>query len=54
MDKGKNALILYRINTYLDNDGKKELAYYNDHTLLLRGYGGFGFKGKGLSSVIPK
>jgi hypothetical protein len=54
VDKGKNALICYRLNTYQKVDGKDVLVYYNHHNLILRGFGGFGFKGKGLPSFIPK
>ena len=55
VDKGKNALILFRLNSYIvDDNGKKELAFYNDTTLFLRGLGGFGFKGKGLIAQIPE
>lgn len=54
-DKGKNALILFRINSYIvGDDGKRELAFYNDMTLFLRGLGGFGFKGKGLITQLPE
>lgn len=53
-DKGKNALILFRINSYVmgEND-QKELAYQNYMTMFFKGLGGFGFKGKGLFPTIP-
>ena len=55
VDKGKNALILFRINTYIvDEKGNRDLACYNDMTLFLRGLGGFGFKGKGLITQLPQ
>jgi hypothetical protein len=30
------------------------LAFFNDTSLILKGSGGFGFKGKGVSKVLPK
>jgi hypothetical protein len=57
MDKGKNALSVLRINSYIKKDGKEELAFTNDLSLIIRGLGGFGFKGKGATkslAPIPK
>lgn len=48
------ALMVIRINSYVENDGKKQLAFYNDFSLIFRGLGGFGYKGKGLNTPIPK
>lgn len=48
------ALMVIRINSYVESDGKKQLAFYNDFSLIFRGLGGFGYKGKGLSTPIPK
>lgn len=47
VDKGKNALLLFRIKTFEKKDGKEELAFINDLTMMIRGKGGFGYKGKG-------
>ena len=55
VDKGKNALVLYRYSSYTANDkGGRDLAFYNDFTILLKGLGGFGFKGKGHLTELPE
>lgn len=58
LDKGKNALCVVRINSYLkNNEGKEELAFVNDMSIIIRGMGGFGFKGKGATkplATVPK
>ncbi len=46
--------MLFRIKTFEKKDGKEELAFINDLTMMIRGKGGFGFKGKGEFHDIPK
>lgn len=53
VDKGKNALVYFRLNTYQVVNGKEVLVFYHDQTIFLRGYGGFGFPGQGLPTYIP-
>jgi len=54
IDKGKNAFFIIRQTAYMkDGKGGEEKAFYIDHNLFLRGVGGFGFKGKNISAVIP-
>lgn len=41
----------------INNDGKEELAFINDMSIIIRGMGGFGFKGKGATkplAAVPK
>jgi 3-hydroxyacyl-CoA dehydrogenase/3a,7a,12a-trihydroxy-5b-cholest-24-enoyl-CoA hydratase/multifunctional beta-oxidation protein/peroxisomal enoyl-CoA hydratase 2 len=48
-DKGKNAFVQYKVDTYsIAKDGKRELAFSNENTLFIKGLGGFKFPGKGL------
>lgn len=35
-----------------NNDGKEELAFVNDMSIIIRGMGGFGFKGKGATKPL--
>lgn len=49
MDKGKMALVTYRINSYAKDGEQKTLAFSNTMTIIIKGMGGFGFKGKGLN-----
>jgi len=53
-DKGKNAFFYTRQTAYAkDGKGKETKAFYSDRTFFIRGIGGFGFKGKGATAVIP-
>ena len=48
-DKGKNAFILSKCNSYaLNEKGQKQLAFINEVSLYFKDLGGFKFKGKGL------
>ena len=54
VDKGKNAFFYIRQTAYLNNQqGNEEMAFYVDHSMFIRGLGGFGFKGTGKSAPIP-
>lgn len=47
-DKGKNAFILFRENSYLYNEkNERELAFSNETLLFIKGLGGFNYGGKG-------
>lgn len=53
-DKGKMALITYTSTTKTPGaDGKDELAITAESSLIIKGLGGFGFKGTNSSSKIP-
>ena len=56
IDKGKNAVVWYEVRSYIDNNGKKQLAFFSNQSLAIIGLGGFGYKGKNTytSVQIPK
>ena len=52
-DKGKNGVVYVRQTCFeIGEKGEKEKVYYIDRSFFVRGLGGFGFKGTGVSPPV--